>query len=107
MTISHGLAAIVLLATLPGCASAQLSEAGRGVRLTKALPQGCKYLGEVKGEEHGDTIKGARLLTSGEAAHDRSRADLKNKAALMGADTVEVVSDSDEAMAGEAYKCGT
>ncbi len=85
-----------------GCASAQLTEGGRGVRFVTSsmpTPSGCKYLGEVEGSFRDEP--GNVSPSSG------GRVNLKNKAAALGADTVQIISESsgDGWAKGEAYRC--
>ena len=92
----------VLVLVLTGCASAQLSDGAKRVRLQSVTPTpGCKYLGEVTGSDTGPSVSGM-LWTHSE---DLARIDLKNAAAAMGADTVEIITESYKSFTGEAYRC--
>lgn len=92
---------ILVTIYLSGCASAVISDQGNKVRLVTTSPAGCEYLGEVSGDFRGSKTGGFVLDTS-EFAH----VDLKNRAADMGADTVEVLRNGDRQKSGEAYRCG-
>ncbi|RYG96773.1 MAG: DUF4156 domain-containing protein [Alphaproteobacteria bacterium] len=98
------LAALLACSLLSSCASIPLTDGGQRVRYTTSTPQNCKYLGQVKGNCSDSTKGGPMYMTSG----DRYAAGLnsiKNNTALMGGDTVEVLSGGCDPV-GEAYACG-
>jgi hypothetical protein len=106
----RGVTTFVLALTLMACASVQMSDGAKRVRIvtsSSASPSGCKYLGEVRGDEYGESVKpGLRLATFGSAAEERARIDLKNQAAKMGANVVQVMnSTEDNEIMAEAYSC--
>jgi hypothetical protein len=85
-----------------GCATANLSDGGRRVRFVSVTPHNCQYVSEVSGSYHGDSVSSGIVINTSEMAH----IDMKNQAAKLGADTVELSSDDSGYLSGEAYKCG-
>lgn len=80
---------IILSLVLTGCATTLTREA-KSVRFVKTSPQNCKYIGFVEGYGF---MPANRMPT------------LRNNAAKMGADTVELLDEKGATYAGEAYKC--
>lgn len=87
--------------TLSACATAELTDGGKRVRIVTVSPQSCHYLGEVSGSYRGDSVSGG-VVTN---VRDFSEVDLKNQAAKMGADTIEVLHGGSGGLSGEAYRC--
>lgn len=79
----------VLLALLAGCSATPVSQQGAAVELTTERPKNCKLLGEVIGSQ-GNAFSGD--FTSDEKLMQGARNDLRNKAATMGANVVQVQS---------------
>jgi hypothetical protein len=98
---------LLTLVLISACASAKLTDGGRRVRLVNTTPANCEHLGEVHGDENGDSTQGGmRWSTTGPGANERARVDIKNMAANMGADTVELTGAKEDAhLVGEAYRC--
>ena len=88
--------------TLTACASSDLSQRARSVRVVKASPAACEKVSEVEGRYQGASIASGSHLDKMEAA----RQDLLKTTAFVGADTVAVTRTGDEWLVGEAYKCG-
>jgi len=73
---------------LAGCMVKSLSEAGADVTTVSQTPRGCERLGDVVGSTGGPLrgeVSSARDLDLG------ARNDLRNRAAELGADTVQIV----------------
>lgn len=83
-----------------GCASIEMTEASKRVRFVTTTPHSCEYLGEVTGDFK--EAKSAGIVSNPDIF---AEAALKNNAAEMGADTVEIISRGRLAV-GEAYRCG-
>lgn len=93
---------IVLLAALfSGCASVPLNDKGRKVRMVKATPHSCAYVGQFEGTPQGGIVND---LDEGyvEILHN----DLKNRVGENGGDTVEIIRAEHLRVVGEAYRCG-
>lgn len=89
-----------------GCASAHLTDGAQRVRIVKNTPQNCKYITEVKGADNGDSVSAGIYWAHGDGrSTDNARVDLKNEAAKVGADTVEVTLSGEGWYSGEAYNC--
>jgi hypothetical protein len=73
---------------LAGCLAKGLSDAGAGVTTTRQAPRGCARLGEVVGSS-GSALRGD--LSSPHDLDLGARNDLRNRAAALGADTVQMV----------------
>lgn len=73
---------------ITGCAAIQLNPGAERVRLTNQEPQGCEYLGDVVGSQ-GNAVTGG--WTSNETLITGARNDLKNKAAAMGGNVVQIL----------------
>ena len=78
-----------LLLTL-GCSAVQVNPAGQKVRFMQAEPKGCKYLGEVTGNQ-GNFLTGP--WTSNANLETGARNKLKNKAAEMGGNVVVLLTN--------------
>jgi hypothetical protein len=78
----------LILALLGGCAANPLSPNAQRVRIVTNEPTGCDYLGEATGNQGnfftGDWTSNANLETG-------ARNDLKNQAAQMGGNTVQLL----------------
>lgn len=86
MRFPIGFASAGLAALMAGCMATPLSPAGARVALVGAAPTGCTRLGEVVGLSRGG-IRG-----DASSPHDLelgARNDLLNRAAMLGADTVQ------------------
>ena len=89
---------------LSSCASVIVSPESRKVRLVSNTPQNCKYLGQVEG--HWKDAKTGGMVGGEGSIPPFRRADLKNKAAELGADTLEITSEIGRTASAEAYLCG-
>jgi hypothetical protein len=76
---------------LAACAAIQLNPGAERVRLTNQEPQGCEYLGDVVGTQ-GNAMTGG--LTSNETLITGARNDIKNKAAAMGGNVVQILTST-------------
>ncbi len=92
----------LVLLGLSACASSDLAERARAVRVVKASPAACEKVSEVEGRYQGASIASGSQLDKKEAA----RQDLLKSTAFVGADTVAVTRTGDEWLVGEAYNCG-
>jgi hypothetical protein len=72
---------VALTITLAGCAAAPVKPGAERVRLLQGQPAGCKYLGEVTGNQ-GNFLSGG--FTSNADLETGARNDLKNKAMDLG-----------------------
>lgn len=87
---------------LLSCASVPpLSDLGAKVRLVNSSPniKDCKYISQIKGE---GTIG---LGWTDDKIYESSRNNLKEKAASVGANTVEIIEEYTRNITGEAYTC--
>nr|MBI3613416.1 DUF4156 domain-containing protein [Nitrospirota bacterium] len=75
---------------LAGCAAVQLNPGSAQVRITTNEPQGCKYLGEVTGNQ-GNFFTGG--FTSNANLETGARNEMKNEAAKLGANTVQMLTN--------------
>ena len=82
--------AIISAAALAGCAASHLESGAQQVRIVTTEPQGCEYLGEVTGSQ-GDFFTGA--FTSNADLETGARNDMKNQAAKLGANTVQMLTN--------------
>lgn len=73
--------------TLAGCAATPATPQGAVVELVNARPAGCKALGEVVGKQ-GNVFSGD--FTTNENLMVGARNDMRNKAAAMGANVVQM-----------------
>ena len=80
--------AATLLLVLAGCAANPLNPQAQKVRLVTADPKDCEYLGEVTGNQ-GNFFTGG--WTSNANLETGARNDLKNQAAQMGGNTVQLL----------------
>jgi hypothetical protein len=79
---------ILLIGTLTACASIQLrSEAERIIVSRNPAPKGCKYVGHVIGSQGGSWSGG---WTSNKNLAEGAFNDMKNKAAKLGANYVQL-----------------
>ena len=98
---------LVFVTILAGCVTTRLTPTGRNVRVTSnpEAVHGCTFLGAVKGADH---MNGG-IVGQG-AAEENANRRLRNAAALMGADTVLLVTATTgmggSTVRGEAYRCG-
>lgn len=83
---------LFLLSTcvLAGCAATPLNPEAQMVRIVTTQPSGCKYLGEVTGNQ-GDFFTGE--FTSNANLETGARNSMKNEAAKLGANTVQLISN--------------
>lgn len=88
MRLVLAVAAVSSALLLSGCLAKSLSSAGAGVTLVQSAPAGCERIGEVVGRSGGG-MRGD--LTSPHDLDLGARNDLRNRAARMGADTVQVL----------------
>lgn len=79
---------VLLMALNAACSPVPLSAAARQVRIVTAEPSGCKYLGEVTGNQ-GNSFTGG--FTSNADLETGARNDMKNQAAQVGANTVQLL----------------
>lgn len=84
---------------LTACSSTTLSDGGKLVRLVNQVPESCEYLGDVEESVHRSIDREA--FKKGVLG----RIDLKNKAAEIGGDTVEVSEGESGLISGRAYRC--
>lgn len=82
--------ALMGLGLLAGCAAVQLNPGAAQVRITTNEPQGCKYLGEVTGNQ-GNFLTGG--FTSNANLETGARNEMKNEAAKLGANTVQMLTN--------------
>jgi hypothetical protein len=75
---------------LGGCAATPLNPEAQMVRVVTNEPAGCKYLGEVTGNQ-GDFFTGG--FTSNANLETGARNSMKNEAAKLGANTVQLISN--------------
>ena len=86
---------VVLSLVVTACSSVPLNEAGRSVRTVRTTPTGCKYIGPVSGSANEDYKNPAEHMIN----------QIKNDAAKLGANTVEITSTAPYSMIAEAYSC--
>lgn len=82
--------ALLCLTALVGCAAHNLESGAERVKIVTTEPQGCEYLGEVTGSQ-GDFFTGA--FTSNANLETGARHDMKNQAAKLGANTVQMLTN--------------
>jgi len=82
--------AVICVSALVGCASVELESGAQQVKIVTNEPQGCEYLGEVTGSQ-GDFFTGA--FTSNANLETGARHDMKNQAAKLGANTVQMLTN--------------
>ncbi len=75
---------------LASCAAIELQPGAQQIRVVTNEPQGCKYLGEVTGNQ-GNFFTGA--FTSNANLETGARNDMKNQAQKMGANTVQLATN--------------
>lgn len=75
---------------LYGCAAAEIKPGAQKVRLMQTEPKGCKYLGEVTGNQ-GNFFTGG--FTSNENLETGARNELKNKAYDMGGNVIVLLTN--------------
>lgn len=98
--------ALAFSALLVGCATAHLSDRARLVRLQQVRPgPECKYLGEVTGSDRGRSVSGIVWERGDSGSMAAARIDLKNEAAEIGANTVEMTLIGSGYITGEGYRC--
>lgn len=116
LAIRHAAVCCAALSAL-ACTPKALSDQGEQVLMTHHEPAGCQRLGEVEGSQ-GGALSGD--MTSRKDLDQGARNDLRNRAARLGADTVQIVrregitpqtfAGSGEAHAvayrGIAWRCG-
>ncbi len=91
----------LLVLVIAGCGTTKVSPAGLNVQLMKGdPPAGCKELGSVTGSS-GFTAVGSKNNV------DKAKADMREKAAKMGANFVrfEAIGVNAVTVSGTAYKC--
>ena len=81
---------ILGVGALAGCSAVNLESGAQQVRVVTNEPQGCEYLGEVTGSQ-GDFFTGA--FTSNANLETGARNDMKNQAAKLGANTVQLLTN--------------
>lgn len=72
---------VLFIAAVTGCNSTPLNPGAESVRILQDQPKGCKYLGEVTGNQ-GNFFTGA--YTSNENLETGARNDMKNQAYKLG-----------------------
>lgn len=82
--------ALVCSAVLAGCAAAPLMPEAHQVRIVTNEPAGCKYLGEVTGNQ-GNFFTGG--FTSNANLETGARNEMKNEAAKLGANVVQMLTN--------------
>ncbi len=81
--------AISILSLLTACSAIPVDQTAQTVRLTHNEPgKECQFLGDVTGNQ-GDFFTGG--FTSNAALETGARNDIKNKAALLGGDTIYIL----------------
>jgi hypothetical protein len=73
---------------LPACSAIPLNPSAQHIRIVTSDPSGCEYLGEVTGNQ-GDFFTGD--WTSNANLETGARNAMKNEAAKLGADTVQML----------------
>lgn len=86
--ISHRVQVALLLLMMAGCAANPLNPQAQKVRLVTSDPKDCEYLGEVTGNQ-GNFFTGG--WTSNANLETGARNDLKNQAAQMGGNTIQLL----------------
>lgn len=79
---------ILIALLISACSPAQLNAGAQRIKIVTSEPEGCKYLGEVTGSQ-GNNITGA--FTSNEDLEIGARNEMKNAAAKLRADTVQLL----------------
>ena len=77
----------IMVGVLAGCSATPVSQQGARVEITTERPNGCKMLGEVVGSQ-GNVFSGD--FTTDRALMEGARNDLRNKAAAIGANVVQM-----------------
>lgn len=80
----------VVALTLVGCASIELNPGAENVQIVEKRPKGCKYLGDITGNQ-GNKFTGG--FTSNADMETGARNDLKNKAAARGGNVVYLLTN--------------
>lgn len=94
----------LLLILFSSCASVELTDGGKKVRVVHTSPHHCKYLGQVAGNFLGKSVK--KGIVNDSSIYELAFTDMKNEAGDLGADTVELSSlTTARTVIGEAYKC--
>lgn len=92
---------LTILVTVSGCASfPKISQEGARVRLVRSTPHNCKFVSTVDAEKPAGIVND--VFDNYAAGMDNI---LKNNAAMLGANTVEVTSYDKFYRQGEAYFC--
>jgi len=81
---------LVALLFCGGCAATSIKPSGEKVRFMQSDPKGCKYLGEVTGNQ-GNLLTGG--FTSNANMETGARNELKNKAGDMGGNVVVLLTN--------------
>ncbi len=79
---------LLIVGLLAGCAAAPLMSDAHQVRIATNEPTGCKYLGEVTGNQ-GNFFTGG--FTSNANLETGARNEMKNEAAKLGANVVQML----------------
>ena len=97
----RGFAGILIIPTLAAC-TASLSPEAKAVRLTAnpEMVRGCRLIGPVEGGGG----KFANTIYKG-SAEKNALAEIRNRAARQGANTVLLIPGATTNKAGEAYQC--
>ena len=80
----------VFLINLVGCAANSINGEAQNLRILQTEPKGCRYLGEVTGNQ-GNFFTG--FYTSNENLETGSRNDLKNKAQQLGGNAIVMLTN--------------
>ena len=81
---------VIFLTGLVGCAANTINSGADKLRILQNEPKGCKYLGEVTGNQ-GNFFTG--IYTSNENLETGSRNDLKNKAQQLGGNAIVMLTN--------------
>ena len=87
---SRILSSILCALCLSACAATELTPSAQEVRIVTQEPQGCKYLGEVTGNQ-GNAFTGG--FTSNANLETGARNDMKNQAQKLGGNTVQMLTN--------------
>ena len=84
------LSPIICALCLSACAATELTPSAQAVRIVTEEPKGCKYLGEVTGNQ-GNFMTGG--FTSNANLETGARNDMKNQTQQMGGNTVQLLTN--------------
>ena len=88
--MKHAIAFATLVVLLGGCKAIPLQPGAAQVRLTNEEPKGCKFLGDITGNQ-GNSFTGS--FTSNRTMESGARHDIKNQASAMGGNVVYLLTN--------------